>query len=977
MLQVRKLVLAVAAATAFSSSFTHALGLGDLSVKSSLNQPLEAEISLLEVRELTSIEIKSQLASPEEFSKAGVDRQFFLTGLKFTPVVDASGRSVIRVTSSKPIKEPYLNFLVEVLWPNGRLLREYTLLLDPPLYKPQQVIYAPQPASTAPTRIQPQSQPQPIVRAAAPAQAPNAAKPTTSPLQGTEYRVQKNDTLWEVASRVGGAASVHQTMLAIQDLNPDAFLNGNINRLKSGQVLRLPSAEDINSRSRAEAIAQVSQQNDSWKTASAAPVLAERQLDATHRAQAGAAPAQIEKTDSLRLVADAPGKAAQAADQGTAAEVSALQDQLASNKERLDSTVLENEELQGRVDDLNSQLEKLQRLIELKDNQLAQLQNAVDTPLELAAVDTLDNVDEQVNAQSSDTSDTPSMAAAEQELDESDSMPAVGAEAEQADDLLAVEAEVETEPEVAAEPEVSAEAEQLDTKTKAEPVAPVVQAAAPQEAEDKSVIDKIKDDPLLLGGVGAGAILGLLLLLMGASRSRARKEAELYSDQLDEAMPVHEFDSVATEGVESDDPFAAATPVVEETEAVQSDAFAEDFVFDEPAAEPAFKEEASDPIAEADSYISFGRFSQAAAVLNTALEREPERIDLRLKLVEVLADLEDHAGFSNQINELTEIGGASSELAQIKARYPHMLGAEQVENVSAGAEFTSFADISLDDLTLDTPADTELTSTAAAELDAELDDLSALLAESESTEQAAVTDFDFDLELDLPESTTPAVEAGGLSDEVKTSVVKADEGLDEDADSLSLDFDTLDFDRDTSDLSEKASSLDELSLDDLTLDLADDGHRSETLDFELLEGFDSVTAEGDDVEDAATDFALQLDEIITEQDATSSSVTEEAPVATDFSLDELEFELDEQASAVTKELDSELQLDDLQDLDGIDDDDFGFLSGTDETATKLDLARAYIDMGDAEGARDILDEVAVEGDATQQEQARELMSQLG
>ncbi|MBO6226127.1 MAG: hypothetical protein J6N68_00410, partial [Shewanella sp.] len=149
MLQVRKLVLAVAAASAFSSGLSHALGLGDLSVKSSLNQPLEAEISLLEVRDLTSVEIKTQLASPEEFSKAGVDRQFFLTGLKFTPVLNANGKSVIRVTSANPVKEPYLNFLVEILWPNGRLLREYTVLLDPPLYKPQQVIYAPQPASVS------------------------------------------------------------------------------------------------------------------------------------------------------------------------------------------------------------------------------------------------------------------------------------------------------------------------------------------------------------------------------------------------------------------------------------------------------------------------------------------------------------------------------------------------------------------------------------------------------------------------------------------------------------------------------------------------------------------------------------------------------------------------------------------------------------------------------------------------------------
>ena len=133
MLQVRKLVLAVAAATAFTSGVANALGLGGLAVKSSLNQPLEAEISLSDVRDLSSADIKTRLASAEDFTKAGVDRQFFLTGLTFTPVVRADGKHVIRITSNKPVKEPYLNFLVEVLWPNGRLLREYTLLLDPPL----------------------------------------------------------------------------------------------------------------------------------------------------------------------------------------------------------------------------------------------------------------------------------------------------------------------------------------------------------------------------------------------------------------------------------------------------------------------------------------------------------------------------------------------------------------------------------------------------------------------------------------------------------------------------------------------------------------------------------------------------------------------------------------------------------------------------------------------------------------------------
>ena len=137
MVRVRKLVLAIAAASALSSGMAHALGLGEVSLKSALNQPLVAEIELLEVRDLASGELIPSLATPEDFTKAGVERQYFLSDLKFTPVLKPNGKSVIRVTSSKPVREPYLNFLVEVLWPSGRLLREYTLLLDPPLYSPQ------------------------------------------------------------------------------------------------------------------------------------------------------------------------------------------------------------------------------------------------------------------------------------------------------------------------------------------------------------------------------------------------------------------------------------------------------------------------------------------------------------------------------------------------------------------------------------------------------------------------------------------------------------------------------------------------------------------------------------------------------------------------------------------------------------------------------------------------------------------------
>src|SRR5690554_7132387 len=171
---VRKLVLAVAAASALmSSNMVQALGVGEINLRSALNQPLDAEIELLQVRDLSSAEIRSVLASPDDFGKAGIDRAFFLTDLTFTPVVQPNGRSYIRVTSSRPVREPYLDFLMEVRWPSGRVLREFTLLLDPPLYQPAPVAAsAPiaRPTSSASgkiTRPAPvQSAPQPAASAA-------------------------------------------------------------------------------------------------------------------------------------------------------------------------------------------------------------------------------------------------------------------------------------------------------------------------------------------------------------------------------------------------------------------------------------------------------------------------------------------------------------------------------------------------------------------------------------------------------------------------------------------------------------------------------------------------------------------------------------------------------------------------------------------------------------------------------------------
>ena len=932
MLQVRKLVLAVAAASAFSSGLAHALGLGDVSVKSSLNQPFEAEISLLEVRDLTSVEIKTQLASPEEFSKAGVDRQFFLTGLKFTPVLNANGKNVIRVTSANPVKEPYLNFLVEVLWPNGRLLREYTVLLDPPLYSPQQVIYAPQPASVSPSAPVVQQTIRSSQASTSTAQRQQPTTRATPALQGSEYSVQRNDTLWEVAARVGGNASVHQTMLAIQDLNPNAFLDGNINRMKSGQVLRLPTEQEINVRSRVEAIAQVTQQNTSWKTGRVEQAGAERQLDATHRSVAGAAPAVVEKADSLRLVADAPGQAQQAADQGDGTNDKAVQDQLAVTKELLDSTVLENQDLKSRVDDLNSQLEKLQRLIELKDSQLAQLQNAVDTPIATqdvtpAAGTQLTEANEETAVVAEDTLNA--SAESVEQVDQLTTVEPVEAVEAQETEALAVEAQPVVEPEPVVEAEVTPP------------------AAIPVQ-EEKSLIDTVMDDPMLLAAAGGGAVLALLLLLMGISRRNARKEAELYDAQQSDLAVNDVQPAIVEESLDTD--FLSASDL-NQVENNTDASFADEFDFETKATESQFKAETSDPIAEASSYISFGRFNQAASVLSAAIDQEPQRIDLRLKLVEVYADLEDRDGFARQIQEISEIGGATAELAQIKARYPQMFDVEQVESV---AENSAFDDFDLNDLTLDLPEEVKSDEFTVA---AELDDLSALLAETESDIKAAGSELSFDADLDL-----------ALANDSDAQVEP------ESLDTRHGDFD-LDFDLDAAVTSQPVASesagVDDLALADLEFDLpAREQAQAPTPSFELDDEF---SFEADSQLDS--DFSAQLDEVSAELDNLASGLSDDSlelhPTAKAAAVDTLDA-----LSAPETAADSLQVADEFQDLDAMDD-DFGILAGTDETATKLDLARAYVEMGDAEGARDILDEVIAEGSPAQQDEAREMITQLG
>ncbi|KPX69462.1 Tfp pilus assembly protein FimV, partial [Pseudomonas amygdali pv. lachrymans] len=210
------------------STLASALGLGEITLHSALNQPLNAEIQLLETGGLSNEDVVARLASPEAFAKAGIERVFFLNDLRFTPVLRGD-RGVIRVVSTKPVTEPYLSFLVQLARPNGDLLHEYTVLLDP----------ATSPQGLAATRSRNTQ------RSTASAQESRMPVAPPAAVQGKHYTVANGDTLNGIASRLqgpGNKVSASQLADGIRLLNPQAFAAGAGSALKVGQDLLLPDS---------------------------------------------------------------------------------------------------------------------------------------------------------------------------------------------------------------------------------------------------------------------------------------------------------------------------------------------------------------------------------------------------------------------------------------------------------------------------------------------------------------------------------------------------------------------------------------------------------------------------------------------------------------------------------------------------------------------------------------------------------------
>jgi len=234
---LRKLAVSLAVAGIISASNANALGLGEIKVTSALNEPLKAEIKLLQVRKLNPLQIQPRMANIDEFALAGLNKAGFLSDVNFQVKVNPDGTGTIYLNSNRPVREPFLNFLVEVNWPNGRMVREYTLLLDPPVFDPTPVRKTVQPTTSS--QVSPRVQP--------PAPKASAAVVNASQTGSDKIFVDTKDTLWALAidNRPSSQVSVKQMMIALQKKNPHAFINNNINALKAGVVLDIPSLDEI------------------------------------------------------------------------------------------------------------------------------------------------------------------------------------------------------------------------------------------------------------------------------------------------------------------------------------------------------------------------------------------------------------------------------------------------------------------------------------------------------------------------------------------------------------------------------------------------------------------------------------------------------------------------------------------------------------------------------------------------------------
>ncbi len=1077
-----------------SPGLVFAFGLGEIEINSALNQPMDAEIDLVGFSAATIDEVQVELASQQMFERVGVPRPYILTRLKFTPMI-SNGKPVIKVTSTDAVREPFLTFLVDVRWAKGKLLREYAVMLDPPVFgeKAKATIQAPkvatQAAKPAPVAKKPVSKPRTVVNAPAPkvpapSVRPNqAAVPSTAskpvPLKKTDSRpVRRGDTLWSIAepyARENGV-SVNQMMLAIQEANPQSFAKNNINNLKSGVVLRIP-ADQASKYSAREALAEVQRQWQVWKQGTSADSgavnvdagdVVDSEVMETPQPEQG----QSKSTDSsLSILGEGDAADGKTGDDANAT-LKELRRQVSLLKENTESKGQENIELKGRIETLESMIKKQEDIISLQNEQLAQLQNTLAT----------------------DNSDSLAQPGAEEKV--MDAAEQAVATAENQVEELAAEVDAKSEQGIKAalveplpdfsgpipEEFLAAEQEAQESLVAQAEVAPK-EIAPVETVAEVSFIEKIKTiiqdqgKTLLYAG---GALIVLLLGWLGIKRRNANVE-----DSSLEANGLPAFEDEPSIDEMLDDTVVATTDdnvdeVLDDLETVDAQGEPEESVFvgEDPNAPVA----SDDVLAEADVYISYGLYQQAEELLKEGLVKEPDNANYQVKLAEIYyADKKSdefvqhveamESGMDKQSPEWAKIASLGAALVPAHALFAGADGSSAVadETPAFAADSTEdVAETETDDISDFSMASEDMEDFDSDDLDdnsldftfdddGELSDgVSQALEDSSADEtQAFAADPEEDI---LEESSTAILEAGldfedndastassGADDETlafdSNDVGSSNETSDDNDVFLDFDGDALENELNSSvghdgetemlDASLLTGSDADLDLDD-AIDLGDDLNTESTnvgikidndLD-DMLDGENSETAMFDsslfDVNSpeakafAGGDESERVDEDTVSLEQVQENLTAELETLSfdPYDIDPENMEEDSLPTLQTSELGKpDLDIDDLNESltasetgtfekDMLTDDvteqfDVGNIDSTmtdlgefgddyelenpsviEEVGTKLDLAKAFVDMGDEDAAKETLTEVMEQGDSTQIQQAKDLLDKL-
>lgn len=1024
---MRKLTLSLAVMAALLPARGYPLGLGEIELNSALNQELNAEIEVLSASSEDAGQMIVQLANREAFNRAGIDRPYLLQQLKFK-IVDKDGAPYVKVYTKSPIQEPFLSFLLEIDWPQGHLLREYTLLLDPPVYNtgdtagssaegghpfidPADAETGSQPETqqyrpvATPSGIAPPAQTATIssdsgrsVSYQTPVSAQTGYASASSSSATQQYRVKENDTLWSMANRMrpDSSVSVEQMMLALVRKNPEAFIQENINGVKRGYILRIPDRDETTRLDRQQAIAKAREHAALWReysqSASSAAPASSMQAEAP---EAGDITTDAVSKGHLSIVgaSDMDGSETAGANQDPESELSRLKQELAYAREQLESEKIEKETLQSRLSDLE---QKVQNVINMDDAQLAELQQSLQQQAEEAP----EMVDEAtVEAVEPVAEEEPAVdeVAVEEVVTEDlaedvavDEMPAEpGVEDLTEESAVAPEDEAVFVDEVDATDAAIADSEMPDTtsETPVDMVEPADEIEPPAFAQQKpkSFIESLTSDPKMLGIIGGGLAFILLLLALLMKRLRGNKDAssEALSDTDNAVSDAASMGSTTEMQAESTDLGMEDTQI--DVPAMDDDNL-EDTVFSlNDTDEAAQEEQKDDVLAEADVYLAYGIYQQAEDLLKNAIDQHPERDDYRMKLLETHYAAKNSTAFEQLAEDVKTRKGDDAD-------YWGRVAAMGAELCPASALFTgagdALADFDADSLLPEKPATTDLeldagdSSGAATDLEA---DLGLGLDLDESVDNGGLDE----LSTELPEASDTAAELdlandlADLQDDLAAAEVEPADDVSSD-----LEFDLGEMNTDATENVDDALSVDNVA-DDLNLDEEDF-----SLDFAASDlGFEEPEEES-----SATETEMDLDEDLdlgvdlgeeTEMDLTGEfeGLDLDSQPATDevsLDIDETSAEIEDSADTDELDLDGELDLMEdasegevsLDDMSADDEFDISELSDDiDEVSTKLDLAKAYIDMGDKDGARSILEEVQAEGNDAQKQEAEALLQQ--